>query len=100
MSPEHATMVRAQILLTPEQRSRLQQLAQREGRTLADVTRRAIDAGLDTLEGHGEDRIRQRQAILAELDAIRLRIEREHGVYPGDLVAEVRAERDREMERV
>ena len=98
---EHGeTMVRAQILLTPAQRRRLDALARREGRSLSDVTRRAIEAGLDTLEGVGEARVRARLIALAELAEMRKQNELKHGVYPGDLVAEVRAERERDLERV
>jgi hypothetical protein len=43
-------MIRAQILLEPRQRHRLKELACSERRSISDVTRRAIDAGLEVLE--------------------------------------------------
>ena len=94
------TMVRTQILLTPNQRRRLEALAQQEGRSLSDVTRRAIETGLDTLEGVDEAHVRARLIALAELAEMRKQNELKHGIYPGDLVAEVRAEREQDLERV
>ena len=37
---------------------------------------------------------------LEELTQLRLKIQEKHGVYAGDLIEEVRAERDAEIERV
>ncbi len=54
MGQQSAPMVRAQLLPAPGQGERLERLARREGRTLSDVARRALDAGLDALEGSGE----------------------------------------------
>ena len=93
-------MVRCQLLLTPAQRQRLEGVAKREGRSLSDVARRAIEAGLDQMEGRTDEALERRRQILAELTEMRKENERKHGVYPGDLVAEVRAERERDMERV
>ena len=87
-------MIRAQILITPEQRRRLEALASREGRSLSDITRRAIQLGLDILERHGDEMAQQRLAALADLREMRRHIEQRQGVYQGDLVAEVRAERE------
>jgi predicted DNA-binding protein len=95
-------MVRAQILLTLKQRERLERLARREGRTLSDVARRALDAGLDALEGCDEQARRRQKEALAELDHIRARarVRERYGVYEGDLVAEAREERERQQEQV
>jgi predicted DNA-binding protein len=57
MMARHEPMIRTQLLLTPALRERLQALAQREGRSPSDVVRRALDAGLDTLEGTEEGRV-------------------------------------------
>ena len=51
MAQKATPMVRVQILLTPIQRERLERLSRREERTLSDLTRRALDIGLDALEG-------------------------------------------------
>ncbi|NLD44692.1 MAG: hypothetical protein GX657_14495, partial [Chloroflexi bacterium] len=100
MAQNSEPMVRAQLLLRPDQRKRLERLAASEGRTLSDVARRALDAGLDTLEGRSDEALREQQAVLARLDAIRAEVRARYGVYMGDLVAEVRAEREEDMERI
>jgi len=92
-------MVRAQILLTLVQRERLERLSRREGRRLSDVTRRALDIGLDVLEGCSDEELRRQQRALAELDHIRAGVRERHGVYQGDLVAEAREERERQQEQ-
>lgn len=97
---QREVMVRAQILLTLTQRQRLQEIAQREGRSLSDVARRALEAGLDALEGRTDEVVRKRLQILAELGQIREAVRARYGEYPGDLVAECRREREEDMERV
>ncbi len=99
MAEKTGPMVRAQILLTPAQRERLERLSRREGRRLSDVTRRALDIGLDVLEGYSEESLRRQQRALEELDRIRAGVRERHGVYRGDLVAEARAERERQQEQ-
>ncbi len=94
------TMVRAQILLTPTQRRRLEQIAQREKRSLSEITRRALQLGLDILERQGETWEQQRRTALADLGELRRKIEDEHGIYPGDPIGEVRAARQQDTERV
>lgn len=93
-------MVRSQILLRPDQRLRLQELARSEGRSLSDVTRRAIDAGLATFEEDADESVRRTMAALDALGAMRQRAEQRIGVYPGDVIAEVRAERERQFDHV
>ena len=100
MAQKAETMVRAQLLLTPAQRERLERLARREERTLSDLTRRALDIGLDALERHGEEELRRQQQILAELRCVREQVGARYGVYPGDPVAEAREERDRQQEEL
>ena len=92
MREQSAPMVRAQLLLTPLQRRRLERIAQQEGRTLSDVTRRALDIGLDALEGQPDEALRRDLQVLAELDRIREEVKARCGVYQGDLIAEVREE--------
>ncbi len=93
-------MVRAQLLITPEQRRRLEQVARREGRSLSDVARRAIDVGLDKLEGHSDEALQEQLDILGDLRQIREEMEARYGVYQGDPVAESRQDREEQTERV
>jgi hypothetical protein len=90
-------MYRMQILLEPEQRRRLEQIARREGRNLSDVARRALDIGLEALSKDAEEIWQRRAKILEELRELRARQPLLSGV---DLVNEAREERERDMERV
>lgn len=89
-------MYRAQILLDPYQRRRLEDLARREKRSISAVTRRVIDAGLEALESETE-LWKQRAQILAEFRILR---EEQPFVYSGDLINEARDEQDEDIERV
>ena len=94
-----APLVRTQLLITPALRQRLERMAQQEGRSLSEVARRALEAGLDELEGEDE-RARRRLEALEALAELRAEIEARYGVYQGDIIAEVRAERERQLDRV
>ncbi len=87
-------MYRAQILLDPQQRRKLEELARREGRSISAVTRQMIDAGLETLENEAEV-WKKRARILSRLRARRNNQSFEYG---GDLIAEARQERENEMD--
>lgn len=93
-------MIRSQILLTPEQRRRLEALAEEEGRSISDVARRAIDAGLAAMASGGSSARRRGLAVLEALTAIRLEMQERVGEYAGDPVAEARESRERDSERV
>ncbi len=85
-------MYRAQILLDPRQRRRLEEIARREGKSISAVTRQVIDAGLERIENEAE--VWQKRArLLAELRQIR---EKQAIEYSGDLVNEARQEREEE----
>lgn len=43
---------RAQILLEEEQFKVLTEIAEREGRSISDITRRVLDAGFEVLQGN------------------------------------------------
>jgi hypothetical protein len=75
-------------------------MAQREGRSLSDMARRAIEAGLEALEGPSDEVRRRRIEALQALAEMRRADEERHGAYPGDLIAEVRAQRERGLEHV
>ncbi len=97
---KEATLVRAQVLMTREQRNRIVRLAEKEGRSLSDITRRALDAGLDRLEGETDEALRRERENLLAMRAIRDRALARYGVYEGDLVNEAREERDRQVDDV
>jgi predicted YcjX-like family ATPase len=89
-------MYRAQILLKPEQRRRLEEIARREGHSISAVTRQVIDAGLEALESEAE-MWEKRARILSELRALR---EKQPSEYSGDLINEAREEQEDETERI
>ncbi|HEX9596260.1 MAG TPA: hypothetical protein VF982_05220 [Anaerolineales bacterium] len=89
-------MYRAQILLEPQQRRKLEEIARREGRSISAVTRQVIDAGLETLENEAETWAK-RARVLSELKAIR---EKQPFEYSGNLIEEARQEREEEMDQV
>ena len=88
-------MYRAQILLDPKQRRKLEEIARREGRSISAVTRQVIDAGLETLENEAETWAK-RARVLSELKAIR---EKQPFEYSGNLIEEARQEREEEMDQ-
>lgn len=87
-------MYRAQILLHPKQRRRLEELAQREGRSISAVTRQVIDAGLERIESETE-LWKKRSLILSN---VRIRRERQAVDYGADLINEARQEREDERD--
>jgi len=89
-------MFRAQILLDPRQRRRLEEIARREGKSISAVTRQVIAAGLERIENETELWIK-RSLILAGL---RDRRERQPIVYMGDLINDARQERDEERDHL
>jgi hypothetical protein len=93
-----ANLHRAQLLLAPEQHQALAEIARREGRSISDLVREIIQRDLAEREQATWKR-RETQAI-EELARIRETLRETHGDYPGNLVAEVRAEREAEMERL
>lgn len=93
-------MYRMQLLLKPEQRKRLERVAKRQGRTFSDVARRALEEGLRVMEGETDAMWEQRLEALDFLNGLRKRIQDEHGIYEGDLMKDVRAERDSQIEQV
>ena len=92
------TKYRAQILLEPEQHQALAELAQRENRSISDVVREILREWLESQEDL--QRWEQRRIAVEHLTQIRERVEKEYGVYQGNLVEEVRAERDEDGDRL
>jgi Arc/MetJ-type ribon-helix-helix transcriptional regulator len=92
------TKYRAQILLEPEQHDALAEMARQENRSISDVVREILREWLATRD---RDARRQRELQALEgLTRLRLKIQEQHGVYTGDFLAEARAERDEDFERV
>lgn len=87
---------RVQVLIQASQHEQLVKLAKSKGQSVSAVIREMIDKGLDPREGKKEE---WREA-LEELTRTRKELEREHGIITRDLLAEVRAEREEDMERV
>ncbi len=87
-------MYRAQILLDPKQRRRLEEIARREGKSISAITRQVIDVGLEQMESEAEV-WKKRSLILSEL---RVRRSQQPLVYTGDLVNQARQEREDEMD--
>jgi hypothetical protein len=89
-------MYRAQILLDPNQRRRLEEIARREGRSISAVTRQVIDVGLERIENEAE-LWKKRSELLSSLRSLR---GQQSLLYTGDLVNEVRQEREDEEEQL
>lgn len=93
-----STLHRAQILLESEQHEALTEIAQQEGSSISELVREIVRKHL--VERDEETRRQREMQAIKGLRQIRKRLEEEHGVYRGDLLAEVRAEREEEMERL
>ncbi len=93
-----STLHRAQLLLESEQHEALAQIAAQEGRSISDLVREIVRQHLAERTQEVE-RLSALQAI-DRLTQIRVGLQKEHGIYQGDPLAEVRAERDKEVERI
>jgi hypothetical protein len=89
-------LYRAQILLDPGQHEALKTYAVAEGRSISSVAREVVDLGLRALR----HRDRREEEALRSLDEIRRRVEERWGVLTDDALAEVRSEREQQLERV
>ena len=92
-----STLHRAQILLESEQHQALAEIAEREGRSISDLVR-------EILRQHLAERRQQAEQLAAvqaieQLARIRGRLQEEYGMYQGDLLTEVRAEWEEDVER-
>lgn len=91
-------LYRAQILLEPEQHRTLVELAEKEGRSISELVREIV--GQYLVERERATQLQREMQALATLTQIRRQIEQKHGVYQGDLLAESRAEREQEFDRI
>jgi hypothetical protein len=90
------TMQRVQMLLEPQQRRKLAELAKAQGKSIAVITRQAIDVGLAQMTQDN-----QQARMLAALEAAR-QLRESMPLIDVDLVAELhqmREERDNELIR-
>jgi len=90
------TLVRTQVLLEKEQHRRLAEMAERQGKSVSAVLREAAAAYIVADEREAK-RERAKQA-LADLAAFRAKQTPVPGVTAADLLAEVRAEREAQMD--
>jgi len=86
-----------QVLLEPQQYSTLVQLAHKQNKTLSEVVVQVINLGLETLKQTHEMQLEQASE---QLNALRTELQKNQGIYEGDLVAQVRAEREAELEKM
>jgi hypothetical protein len=91
---------RSQLLLEPEQHERMRRIAEREGRSISSVARVLIGIGLKALARDEKARTQRRAKALDRLSEIREAVLARHGVYEGDLVAEIRSERESNLDQV
>ena len=92
-----AQKYRAQILLEPEQHIALQEIAQKQGQSISKVAREVIRLGLEVLENDENSIWLGRMSAMEKLHKIRRSIQEMHGVYEGNIIEEVRAERNRQL---
>ena len=93
------------LILEPEQYAVLTQLATQQHQSISEVAVEVVRLGLETLRQRSDvasakQRQRLPQKALKRLKALREEIQQAHGIYPGDLVMEVRAEREEQIERI
>lgn len=88
-------MERYQVLLDPQQKERVQRIAEKQRRSAASVLRQALDIGLDVLEGK-KDVWERRMKILGKA---RQRLQN-LPLIEIDLVNTDRQEREDEMEQL
>ena len=100
MADESDSLIRTHLLFTSAQRQRLARIARQEGRSLSGVARSALDIGLAALESQSDQKVRQALQALDDLRQLREKGRARYGVYRGDLVAESRAEREQDSDRI
>ncbi|MEW5958842.1 MAG: hypothetical protein AB1801_14005 [Chloroflexota bacterium] len=91
-------LYRAQILLEPDQHRTLAQIAEQERRSISEVVRQIV--GQYLVEREQATQLQREMQAIDTLTQIRRQIEQKHGVYQGDILSEIRAEREQEIDRV
>lgn len=90
--PKHRT----ELILDSRQYEVVARLARAQKRSISEVMAQLIEMGLERARDSREHSC----GALAELNALREELERSVGRYDGDLVKEVRAERERQLDAV
>ena len=94
-------MQRVQMLLEPKQRRKLAELAKIQGKSIAEITREAINLGLDQMAQ--TDPQTQMLAALEAARKLRESMRQQNGqpldVYVVEIIRQIREERDEELFR-
>ena len=93
-----STLHRAQLLLEAEQHRALAKIAEQEGRSISDLVREIVRQHL--AERRQQDQQLTALQAIERLTQIRARLREEHGLYQSDPLAEVRAEWEKDVERM
>jgi len=93
-----STLYRAQILLEPEQHEALKRIAHKDARSISEVVREIVRQYLADRER--DVRMQRELQAIEDLARTREQVREQHGVYGGDLLAEVRTEQEQDIERV
>jgi hypothetical protein len=87
---------RSQILLKKEQHEALVHIASQNSRSISDVAREIVDLGFEYRRFKTEERLK----AIDNLDQLRKKIAKRKGEYKGNLVAEARIEREKQINRM
>jgi len=87
---------RTQLFLERSQYEELARLAERDCRSISQVIREIVDAGLAHRRRGREEKLE----VLREISSRRRALEARYGRYRGDPVADARADRERQIEEV
>lgn len=87
---------RSQILLKQEQHAALAHIASQNNRSISDVAREIVDLGFEYRRLKAEERLK----AIDNLDQLREKIAERKGEYKGNLVAEARSEREKQINRM
>ena len=93
-----STLYRAQILLEQQQHQALSRIARREGRSMSELVREIVGGYLE--EQEQQARLQKALQAIEQLTQTRGRLREQHGILPAELLAEARAEREQDLERV
>jgi len=90
---------RTHIMLDPEQKKTLEEIANQQGRSVSELAREYIYNGIDRYMQEQSEQIQKRIEVLEHAQRVRERIQKERkgvplDVSPVDLIREMRNERD------